>query len=96
MSNDSALLEDTLAFMENIEDQWEMTPKSVLVHHPKDPLLHWHDSAKLFQRYGDIVFTLGSTTSVVPDFPSALADPISWHPPHEKIISVELFGSIGR
>ena len=59
----SALLKESLAFMESVEDQWEMAPKGALVHHPKDHLLPWHDSATLFRRCKDIVFSQFYNTS---------------------------------
>ena len=46
LSYDSALLEESLAFMGSVEDQWEITPQSALVHHPKDSFLPWRDSTE--------------------------------------------------
>ena len=43
-----ALLEELLAFMGGVEDQWEMAPKGALVHYSKDPLPPWRDSTDLF------------------------------------------------
>ena len=39
LSYASALLEESLAFMGSVEDQWEMAPKCALVRHLKDALL---------------------------------------------------------
>ena len=62
--------------MGSAENQREMTPKGVLVRHPKDLLPLWCDSAKLFRRYKDIVLSFGSTTSLICDIPLAVAHPI--------------------
>ena len=42
------LWEESLAFIGSVEDQREMAPKGALVHHPKDSLPPWCDSADLF------------------------------------------------
>ena len=91
----SVLLEESLAFMRNAEDQCKMASKGVLVRHPKDPLLPWCDSVDLFRRCEDIILSHSSTTPVIRDTSSALAHTISWRPPNERITLVELFGGIG-
>ena len=42
------LLNESLVFIGSAEDQHEMTPMNVLVHHPKGPLPLWHAPAGLF------------------------------------------------
>ena len=37
----SPFFEESLAVMKSVEDQHELTPKSALVCHPKDPLSSW-------------------------------------------------------
>ena len=88
LSYDSALLEESLAFMGSIEDQHEMTVEDALVRHPKDLFPHWHDSPVLFQRCEDIILSLASTTPVLPDSPLVLAHPIVWCPPNAGITLV--------
>ena len=91
----SALLEESLAFMGDVEDPRDMTLRRALVGHPKDPLPPWRDSVGLFQRCDDIVLSLSSTTLVTSDSLSTLARPILWCPPDNGITLVELFGAIG-
>ena len=68
----SALLDESLVLMMNVEDQWEMIPKSALVRHPNDHLLPWCNSAELPRRYEDIILYLSSMTPIIPHRPSAL------------------------
>ena len=91
----SVLLEESLAFMGNTNDQWDMASKGALVRHPKDSHPPWLDSAELFWRCEDIVLSFTPRIPVIPDVPSALAHPILWRPPNIGIILVELFGGIG-
>ena len=76
------------------EDQWKMTPKGALVHHPKDLLPPWRDSMELFWRCDDIVFTVRSTIPVIPDTPLSLAHSIPWHSASKGFILVKVFGGI--
>jgi hypothetical protein len=91
----SALLEESLAFMRNDEDQQKMVSQDTLVRHPKDPIPPWRDSPELFRRCEDIILSLAPATPVLPDSPSAFAHPIVWRPPNTEIILVEIFGGIG-
>lgn len=47
----SALLVETSAFMESVDDQWKMTPKGALVCHFKNPFFPRRDYPKLFHRF---------------------------------------------
>ena len=58
----SALFEESLALIENVEDQQKMVFKNTLVRHPKDPLPPWRDSPKLLRQYGNIILSLIHTT----------------------------------
>ena len=93
----SALLEVSLAFMGNTDNQWDMAPNDALVRHPMDPLPPLRDSARLFWRCEDIILSLSYTSRVIPDSPSKLAHPILWRPPDAGIILVEfkINGRIG-
>ena len=90
----SILLEESLAFMGSTE-QRVISPKNVLVRHPKDHLYPWRDSEELFHICEDIAISLSLMILVIPDTQSALAHPIPWRPPNEGITLVKLFGGIG-
>ena len=92
---DFVLLKESLAFMGSAKNQLEMAPKDALVHHTKEPLILWRDSAELLQRCEDITLSLASTIPVIPDSPSTLSHPIVWRLPDVGITLVELFGGIG-
>ena len=91
----SALLEESLAFMGDVEDPREMIPRQALVRHPKDLLLLWRDFVGLFQRCKDIVLSLISTIPIISDSLFMLARPILWRPPNTGITLVEMFRGIG-
>jgi hypothetical protein len=95
LSYSFALLEEYLAFMGSVEDQQNMIPKDVFVHHPKDLIPLWYDPLELTWQCENIILSLVPTTLVLPDSPSALAQPIVWRLPDARIILVEIFGGIG-
>ena len=90
-----ALLEESLVYMGNVEDQQEMALQSALVRHPKYFLLSWRNSTELLWRCEDNILSLGFTTPVILDNPSALTHPILWCPLDKEITLVEMFGDIG-
>ena len=87
-----ALLDKSLAFMGSTDDQRNMAPKGVLVRHPKDPLLPWHDSAELFRKCEDIVLSLTPRTLVILDALSTSTHPILWWPPNTGLLWWNYFG----
>jgi hypothetical protein len=57
---DSALLEESLAFMGIVEDQQKMVSHDTLVHHPKNPLFPSYDFLELLRRCENIILSFSS------------------------------------
>ncbi len=63
----SKLLEESLAFMESVEDQLEMAFKAPLVLHPKGPLPPYIVFIGSFRRCEDIIISLGLIIPIICD-----------------------------